>query len=219
MRVFFSPARKILLISFFFITQDSLHLPFLSEMSLLIFVLFFGCLHLVRSKIDSDFQCAAIPKGDGWNCYQKVVSQENTCDGAWYKANSTVVSNGITYTVYIGTVGNPSTTDPINCGSAIGVSYELYGYVNYIFQSNWPNGWQCGIPPGGNRDQHVKFEAFGYPAHSNPTEVMGISYRMLQVSADNAVASPDGNTYSSFASGSVPTGAMTFRKCDGSTFD
>ena len=62
-----------------------------------------------RSKIDSDFQCAAIPKGDGWNCYQKVVSQENTCDGAWYKANSTVVSNGITYTVYIGTVGNPST--------------------------------------------------------------------------------------------------------------
>ena len=50
-------------------------------------------------------------------------------------------------------------------------------------------------------------------------KVMGISYRMLQVSADNAVASPDGNTYSSFASGSVPTGAMTFRKCDGSTFD
>ena len=46
-----------------------------------------------------------------------------------------------------------------------------------------------------------------------------MTMRMLQVDANNAVASPDGNTYSAIAHGSSPDGPMSYRKCDGSSWE
>ena len=29
-----------------------------------------------------------------------------------------------------------------------------------LFRKNFPNGWECGVPIDGNRDQHLRLEVF-----------------------------------------------------------